>query len=117
MGATIVAVGRLARAPEMQYTPKGTALTHFNMGVKTGYSDKESTVWFAVSVFGAQAEACQKFLDKGSRIKVVGEFSEVKTYDKKDGSTGIDLRLKAMDVEFLDGAKSKQDSNTEPEDF
>jgi len=102
----IIFVGNLGRDPEMRYTPKGTAVTSFNVAVNEGYGDNKETVWFRVSVWGNQAEACKEYLVAGQQVLVEGklkpdESGNPKIFERKDGSTGSSYEVWSSDVKFL----------------
>ncbi len=87
---SITIVGRLGRKPEMRYTPSGQGVTSFSVATDHQYTNGqgervEETVWFRVSVWGKQAEACNQYLDKGSKVLVEGRM----TPDKKTGAPRI----------------------------
>ena len=74
---TIIIVGNLGRDPEMRYTPSGQAVTNFNVATNRQYtasdgSQVKETIWFRVSSWGKQAETCNQFLKKGSKVLVEG---------------------------------------------
>lgn len=110
MYQSITIVGHLGRDPEMRYTPKGDAVTDFSMAT----SRKDDTIWFKVSVWGSQAEACHQYLKKGSKVLVVGrlladENGNPKTFTRKDGTTGSSFEVSAYDVKFLDSKQESQE--------
>jgi single-strand DNA-binding protein len=111
---TISGVGRLGQSPKMQYTPSGTAVTNFSVAADCGYGDKKETVWVNLSGFGQQAEILNQYLEKGSRIAFTAEVQRIRTYTKKDSSTGTSLDAKVLSFSFLD--KSEKATN-EPEEF
>jgi single-stranded DNA-binding protein len=39
------------------------------------YKEKEETAWFRITVFGAQAESCNQYLKKGSKVLVEGRLN------------------------------------------
>lgn len=98
-------VGDLGRDPEMRYTPKGTAVTNFSVATSNKYQkDGEwvtDTTWFRVSVFGSHAEACNKYLSKGSRVLVKGRV-KAHVYQKNDKTWDATLEVNAATVKFLD---------------
>jgi len=107
----IILTGNLGTDPEMRFTPKGVAVTHFNVAVND-YKDR--TAWFRISVWGDQAENCQKYLAKGSKVLVKGRL----TFDEetggpnafisnKDGQPRASFEVSALFVEFLN---SKSDA-------
>ena len=74
----IVLVGNLGNDPEMRYMPDGKPVTSFSLATNRRWSDRQSgdqreeTVWWRVSVFGNQAEACNQYLSKGRMALVEG---------------------------------------------
>ena len=106
----IILTGNLGNDPEMRFTPKGVAVTHFSVAV----NDRDDTAWFRISSWGDQAENCKKYLAKGSKVLVKGRL----TFDKetggpsafistKDGQPRASFEVSALYVEFLD---SKSDA-------
>lgn len=76
---TIIIVGNLGRDPEMRYTPSGQAVTNFNVATNRQYTSSDGTqvketIWFRVSTWGKQAETCNQYLRKGSKVLVEGRL-------------------------------------------
>lgn len=98
-------IGNLGNDPEMRYAPSGDAVTSFSVATsKTWTKDgqkQEKTVWWRVSVWGAQAEACSKYLAKGRQVMVVGEVEEARVFTDKSGNARAALEIKASQVKFL----------------
>ena len=104
-----VAVGNLGGDPELKYMQSGDAVCNFSVAVSEKWNDKrsgeqrESTTWYRVAVWGAQAEACNKYLRKGSKVLVTGTVS-ARAYTGKGGDAEASLDMRAFNVRFLDGA-------------
>ena len=111
---TIQGIGRLAKEPKMQYTANGSALTNLTVAMKSGFGEKQETIWVDLVSFGKQAETLNQYLSKGKRIAFTAELRKVRTYEKQDHSTGVNLDARILDFEFVD-AGAKQDS--EPTEF
>lgn len=98
-------VGNLGSDPEMRYAPSGDPVTSFSVATsKTWTKDgqkQEKTVWWRVSVWGPQAEACSKYLAKGRQVMVVGEVEEPRVFTDKQGNARAALEIKAGQVKFL----------------
>jgi single-strand DNA-binding protein len=119
-------IGNLGRAPEMRYFQDGTAVTNFSVAVNqvkgTGDERTQETVWFRVSVFGKQAEACNEYLVQGQRVLVKGKLSfdpasgGPKLFTRQDGTVGTAFEIRANygygGVIFL--SKPGQGSDGEP---
>ena len=63
----------------------GTAVCNFTVAVKSGYGDKEQTLWLDCALWGKQAESkLPQYLTKGAQVAVSGELGtrehEGKTY-------------------------------------
>jgi len=100
-------VGNLGDNPEMRMTQSEKALTKMSVAVNTGFGDHERTDWFDVTVWGAQAEACNKHLHKGSRVLVCGQMRK-STWEDDDGQKHSRWELVAREVVFLDSAPAAQ---------
>lgn len=112
---TMSGIGRLSKDPKMQYDPKGSAVTHLNVAVTSGYGDKEKTTWFSLVAFGKQAEILNEYLSKGQRLFFTAELSEVRTFEMSKGDTGISVDAKIQSFQFIEaGAK---EAASEPEEF
>ena len=81
-------MGNLTRAPELRYTPSGTAVADLRLAVNRNYTTqsgekREETCFLTVVVWGKQAESCGEYLDKGSPIMVEGRLQTRKWQDKE----------------------------------
>jgi single-strand DNA-binding protein len=112
MWHTIIIVGNLGKDPEMRYTPSGQAVTSFSVASSRSYTGSngqqvKETVWFRVSAWGKQAETCNQYLKKGSKVLIEGRLSPdqstggPKTYTKKDGTSGASYDVNANTIRFL----------------
>ena len=104
----LIIIGRLGRDPEMRYTQDGTPVTSFSVATDRHWTDpsgqkQQKTTWFRVSAWRKQAEVCNQYLTKGKMVMVEGELSEPKPYQKRDGTYGASLDVRALNVKFLSG--------------
>jgi len=110
---TLILVGNVGRDPEMRYTPTGKAVTSFSVATTHKYSDANGqlvteTAWFRVSTWGKQAESCNQYLKKGSKVFVEGrltpdkETGNPRLWKKKDSDEyGTSYEVNASRVVFL----------------
>lgn len=109
---TIIVVGHLGRDPEMRYTPSGQAVTNFSVATSRQYKGSDGnqvkeTTWFRISAWGKQAETCNQYLHKGSKVLVEGRLipdldtGGPKTFTRQDGTTGAAFEVSASTVRFL----------------
>ncbi len=112
----IIIAGNLGKDPEMRYAPSGDAVTSMNVATNRKYTDKagqlvKETMWFRVSVWGKQAEACNQYLKKGSAVLVEGRLQADKTtggphiFQRNDGTNGASFEISAERVQFLSGGQ------------
>ena len=109
---TIIIVGNLGKDPEMRYTPSGQAVTSFSVASNRKYTSSNGeqvneTIWFRISAWGKQAEICNQYLKKGSKVLVEGRLTPDKNtggpriWQKQDGSSGASFEVTAGTVRFL----------------
>ena len=118
---TIIIVGNLGRDPEMRFTPSGQAVTNFNVATNRQYTGSDGaqvkeTIWFRVSVWGKQAETCNQYLRKGSKVLIEGRLiPDPKTGGPRiwTGQTGpgASFEISASTVRFL---TSRAEGEVEP---
>ena len=102
MYSKIIIIGNLGRDPEMRFSPSGDPVTTFSVAVSRKLKDAEETAWFRVSVWGKQAESCNTYLSKGSKVLVEGRLkAEPNVYQRKDGTWASSYELTAESVRFL----------------
>ena len=103
----LILIGNLGRAPEMQYTPSGQAVTKFSVASNRKYTtgsgeQREETEWFNCSAWGKLAETCNQYLTKGQQIYVEGRLSS-RQYQTQSGETRTSLDVSVTDIQFLGG--------------
>jgi single-strand DNA-binding protein len=76
---------------------------------------QESVDFIPVTVWGATAENCEKYLKKGSRALVEGRI-QVRKYEGKDGESKYATDVVASGVTFLGDGQSRE-SSSEGEKF
>ena len=110
---SVILIGRLTRDPELVYTPGNqTAVTHFSIAVDR--RDKEKTTDFIrITVFGKQAENCDRYLHKGKQVAVNGRI-QTGSYKNKEGQTIYTTDVIANNVEFL--GSSQQGAPRQPDE-
>src|SRR5258705_12956690 len=105
----VLLIGNLTRAPELRYTPSGTAVADLRMAVNRNYSTqsgekREETCFLTVVVWGKQAESCGEYLDKGSQIFVEGRL-QTRDWESKDGQKRSATEAVAERVQFMSRTK------------
>ena len=102
--------GNLTADVELKNVANDKVVANFSVAVARPHS--EETDFFNVEVWGKQAENCDKYLKKGSKILVVG-YIKTRSYEDKDGVKRKVWEVNAEQVEFL-SSKSNSENNDRP---
>ena len=109
----IVIVGNLGRDPEMTYLPNnGQAVTNFNVATNRQYTASngervKETTWFRVTAWGRQAETCNQYLRRGSKVLVEGRLTAdpatggPRLWSGQDGQMRASYEITAQTVNFM----------------
>lgn len=108
-------IGRLGQEPEIKYTQAGKAVANISLAVGESYKDKEGvkqevTEWVRVVFFGALADICAKYLNKGAQIYVSGKMRTRKWTDNS-GQTKYSTEIVAQELRMLGGKDNNQTSD------
>ncbi len=109
---TLIIVGNLGRDPEMRYTPSGQPVTSFSVATSRQYTGNngqvvKETIWFKVTAWGKQAEVCNQYLKKGSKVLIEGRLTpdpntgSPRIWTRQDGTAGASFEVTASTVRFL----------------
>src|SRR5262245_51589008 len=103
-------IRNLTRAPELRYTPSGTAVTDIRLAVNRDFTmqtgeKRQETSFLTVVVWGKQAEASGEYLDKGSPVLVEGRL-QTRDWETKDGQKRSVVEVVAERIQFLGRGKS-----------
>ena len=101
-------IGRLTRDPELRYTTSQMAVATFSMAIdRPTRADREKETDFPrVTVFGKQAENCEKYLAKGMMTAVQGRL-QTGSYTNKNGDKVFTTDVVAERVEFIEWKDAK----------
>ena len=99
--------GNLGNDHEMKYLPNGDAICEFSVGVKSGFGDKEKTLWVKCSMFGKRAAGqLPQYLVKGTKVCIGGELSMDEW--EKDGVKNKMLKLRVEDLDLIGSNQNAQ---------
>jgi len=85
-------------------------VVNFSLAVKVGYGTHEKTLWYDCAWWGERAAKLTGYLLTGTRILVTGS-PDIRTFAKKDGTTGAAITVSITDLEFIG---TKQENSTGP---
>lgn len=100
---SVVLIGRLTRDPEVRYTDAQMAVASFTIAIDRPVraGGEKKTDFPRVTVFGKQAESCERFLVKGRMVGVQGRI-QTGSYKTQSGETRYTTDVVADRVEFLE---------------
>ena len=108
----VILIGRLARDPELSYTPNTqSAVCRFTIAVDRPRRNGEDAGadFIRITVWGRQAETCDRYLSKGRQVAVEGRI-QTGSYKNREGVTVYTTDVVADRVEFLGGGQGGQNS-------
>ena len=106
----VILIGRLARDPELSYTPNTqSAMCRFTIAVDRPRRQGEDAGadFIRITVWGRQAETCDRYLSKGRQVAVAGRI-QTGSYKNREGVTVYTTDVVADRVEFLGGGQGGQ---------
>jgi single-strand DNA-binding protein len=122
MYQTIILIGNLGKDPEMRFTPSGQPVTTLSIATNRRYNNAngqpvKETTWFRITVWGKQAEACNQYLHKGSRVLVEGRLTpDPETGGphiwENNGKYGASFEVTASAVRFVSRREDTDESET-----
>lgn len=110
-------IGNLGRDPELKHTQGGTAVCNLAVATTRKWRNRqtdqvqEKTEWHRVTVWGQQAEHCNRFLEKGRQIAVTGRLETTSYRAEGEQKDRYATNIVAEHVQFLGkGTKGKDGS-------
>lgn len=103
----VIVLGNLGQDPELHEMKGGNKVCRLNIATTRRWLSKETketveeTEWHRVSVWGAQADPCMKYLKKGRQVYVEGRL-RTSSYEK-DGVKRYSTEIVADTVQFIGG--------------
>lgn len=103
----VIILGNLGADPELRHTDGGTAVCRLSVATTRTWFNKQTdekqqeTEWHRVTVWGKQAENCEKYLKKGRQVYVEGRL-RTSSYEK-DGQKHWSTEIVADQVQFVGG--------------
>jgi len=93
-------IGRLVRDPEINRTEEGLTICNLRLAIDDTFSKEDRADFINVTVFGSQAEVCERYLRKGFIAGVSGRIRS-DSYTDAEGVKKYPVKLVADRVQFL----------------
>jgi len=112
-------IGRLVRDPELKRTDDGLAICNLRFAIDDTYSKEDRADFINVTVFGSQAEICERYLRKGFMAGMSGHIRS-ESYTDVEGVKRYPIKLIAESVQLLQWPdheeKTKEESSFEAQE-
>ena len=117
----VVLIGRLCQDIDIRTTSSGTAVGNFTLAVDRSFKKQDGTRdtdFLRIIVWDKVAEACSKYIGKGSLVAIEGRIQS-RSYETQDGQKRTAVEVVAENVRYLDkyGKKDEFDPNEEEPPF
>lgn len=106
----VILIGRLTKDPETRYTSESQiAVCTFTLAVDrpTKQGEEKKADFPRITVFGRQAENCEKYLSKGKKVAVQGRI-QTGSYQNSQGQKVYTTDVIAERIEFLEWGEQKK---------
>jgi single-strand DNA-binding protein len=116
----VVLTGNLTADPELRSLQSGTSVCRLRVAVNTRRKDSASGEYvdkpnyFDITVWGAQGEACARYLAKGSPVAIDGHL-QWREWQTDDNSKRQAVEIVADTIQFLGRSPDNTDNEPEPE--
>jgi single-strand DNA-binding protein len=113
----IIMMGNLTRDPEYKQLPSGMAVCRLGIASNRQIKNRQTganiqeVCYVDVDVWGAQAESCRQYLQKGRGVLVEGRL-KFDSWKDAEGATRSKHSIIADRVVFLQNAASQDDAET-----
>ena len=104
--------GRLTRDPDVRYGDNQKAVARFSLAVDRKFTREGDPTadFFNCTAFGKSAEFVEKYLQKGTKMIVIGHIQN-DTYTNKDGQTVYSVQIIVDEMEFAESKRSSEGSS------
>lgn len=96
--------GNVGATPELRYTPNGVPVCNFSLalfGGKTEAGDNITT-WVRITCWKDLAEAINKAVSKGDKIRCEGYLAPARLFEDKEGNMKASIELTAFSIKALE---------------
>ena len=114
---SVTFIGNLTKDPRLAYLPRDqTPVCDFTIAINEKRKGKVETLFMDVTAWNNQAEACGKFIKKGSMVLVRGRLVKEEWTNRETKQQNSRMKVMAETVQFLDKRqKEEPEEAAEPE--
>jgi single-strand DNA-binding protein len=109
----VFVLGNLGRDPEYKYTDGGKPVARLAVATTRRWTNKESgetveeTEWHRISVWGKQADVCDKYVSKGDKVHIEGRLRTSSWEEKDTGKKKYSTEIVAENICLLPSDKNR----------
>lgn len=106
-------LARIGRDAEIRRTASGEAVASLSLAFsygRKGEDGKRPTQWVDGALWGKRAEALAPYLLKGGLVVATLEDVHIETFRKQDGSEGMKLVGRVIDIELAGGGERQAEA-------
>lgn len=93
-------IGRVVREPVIKSTNEGIPICELRIAIDDNHSKDDRSDFINVTVFGAQANLCERYLRKGFLTGISGRI-RTEIYTDKEGVNRYPVKITADRIQFL----------------
>ena len=114
----IIIMGNLTRDPELKQLPSGQPVCRLGIAANRQYKDRQTgsmqqeVCFVDVDVWGAQAESCKQYLQKGRPVLIEGRL-KLDSWKDTEGQARSKHSIVASSVQFLFGSGDQAGSGAD----
>jgi single-strand DNA-binding protein len=111
----VVLIGRLCQDVDIRQTSSGTPVGNFTLAVDRAFKKQDGTRdtdFLRIVVWDKAAEACSKYIGKGSLVAIEGRIQS-RSYETQDGQKRTAVEVVAENVRYLDKYEKKEETAEE----
>ncbi|MDW8309103.1 MAG: single-stranded DNA-binding protein [Verrucomicrobiales bacterium] len=117
---SVTLAGNLCHRPELRFTPKGTPIARFDLGINRRFTTdkgekREESTFVECEVFGDTARVFADHLEKGDPVLVEGRLRLQKWEDKETGKNRSRLSVVVERWHFLSPPRPSRSTGTPPD--
>lgn len=109
----IVISGRITNDLELRTTASGKHFVAFNIAVNEGSGENQTTHFFNVNAWEANADFLIKYMEKGRKLLIEGSL-KTNQYEK-EGKKYTNTYILATHFDFMDSKKEEKEEEKEEE--
>lgn len=112
----VILLGNLGADPEIRTTQNGRTVASLSLATSRQWTDRDSgekmeeTEWHRVTVWGKQAEVCQRYLFKGRQVFIEGRIRTTRV--EKDGDTKYYTEVVCDNLQLVGGKPGGEDRSS-----